>query len=108
MEGKIDAITKRPGCVPRHVSISNTLENLQKLVGGYIETVTLSTGFGNLVVICNEEGRLEGLPHNCKIGPFDFVGDIIITGADLETGEMVDLPCSFHDLKIFLPGLWEE
>lgn len=105
---KIDVITKRPGGRPVHTSIANNLKNLQTYVGGYIETVTLSTGFGNLCVICNEEGRLHGLPYNCKIGNVDFVGDIIIVGADLDTGEFTDLPCSYSDLKLLLPRLWEE
>lgn len=105
---KIDAVTKRPGGKPQHTSIANNLKNLQNYVGGYIETVTFSTGFGNLTVICNEEGRLRGLPHNCKIGNVDFVGDIIIVGADLDTGEFTDLPCSYSDLKLLLPRLWEE
>lgn len=105
---KLDVITKRPGGRPVHTSIANNLKNLQAYVGGYIETVTLSTGFGNLCVICNEEGRLRGLPHNCKIGNVDFVGDIIIVGADLDTGEFTDLPCSYSDLKLLLPRLWEE
>lgn len=107
MKEKIDAVTKRPGCPPRHVSIANNLKNLQSLVGGYIETVTFSTGFGYLTVICNEEGRLIGEPHNCKIGNVDFVGDIVIVGADLESGDFVDLPCSYSDLKLILPCLWK-
>ena len=54
---KIGVIIKEPGRVPRHVNISNTLENLQKTVGGYIETVTLCS---DIVVICDEEGASKG------------------------------------------------
>ncbi len=35
--------------------IPNTLEACQELVGGYIEPVTICT---DLVLVCNEEGRL--------------------------------------------------
>ena len=49
---KIKVYVKRPDEKIGHSTwISNTLENLQKTVEGYIETVT----FGDYVVICNEE-----------------------------------------------------
>ena len=57
-------IYKAPGCVPEPRDIPNTLEELQATVGGYIETVTIAS---DAVIICNEEGRLQGLPHNCRI-----------------------------------------
>lgn len=50
---KIKVIIKQPGRAPYVTNISNTLENLQKTVDGYIETVTLCS---DLVIICNEEG----------------------------------------------------
>ena len=37
-----------------------SLEEMQKVVGGYIEMVTLK----NKVLICNEEGKLMNLPLN--------------------------------------------
>ena len=77
--GKIGVIIKEPGRVPRHVNISNTLENLQKTVGGYIETVTMCS---DLVVICDEEGRIKGKPHCCNIGGVDFCGTVILAGVD--------------------------
>ena len=39
---KISVLIKEPGKQPRHVNIENSLKNLQKTVGGYIETVTLA------------------------------------------------------------------
>lgn len=38
-----------------------TLEELQKIVGGYIEVVRLDDG---AIMIINEEGKLHGLPPN--------------------------------------------
>lgn len=70
-------IYKAPGCAPERRDIPNTLEELQAAVGGYIETVTFAS---NAVVICNEEGRLQGLPHNCTFLGVDFVGPILIVG----------------------------
>ena len=54
-------IYKAPGCQPEPRDIPNALEELQATIGGYIETVTIAT---DVVIICNEEGRLQGLPHN--------------------------------------------
>ena len=59
------------------ISIDNTLEALQKTVGGYIETVRICT---DAVAIVNEEGRLLGFPVNRAL-PF-FVGDVLIVGDD--------------------------
>lgn len=70
-------IYKAPGCAPEPRDIPNTLEELQAAVGGYIETVTFAS---DAVVICNEEGRLRGLPNNCTFLGVDFVGPILIVG----------------------------
>lgn len=73
---------KKAGKKAELKEIENDLKTLQKIVGGYIETVTL----GDAVVICNEEGRLHGLPTNCvvitKHGVTQpFVGTIVIASA---------------------------
>lgn len=99
---KIGVIIKEPGRVPRHVNISDALENLQKTVGGHIETVTLAS---DCVVICDEEGRIKGKEYCCKIGGVDFVGTVILAGVDGD--EFADVPLSFADAKRLFPGLWE-
>ena len=81
-------IYKAPGCAPEPRDIPNTLEELQAAVGGHIETVTFAT---DAAVICNEEGRLLGMPHNVCFFGVDFVGPILIVGVDGE--EFTDLPC---------------
>lgn len=50
-------IYKAPGLPAEIRDVPNTLEALQGLVGGYIETVTVAT---DAAIICNEEGRLSG------------------------------------------------
>lgn len=110
---KIKVLIKRPGEPPRSVWISDTLENLQRTVGGYIEIVTLQRG---LVVICDEEGRLKGKPHNCTVEGVDRVGGIIVTGvefvgdiivAGVEGEKLADYPSDFQTIKAAYPGLWE-
>ena len=102
MSKKISVIIKEPGKKPRHVNISNTLNNLQKTVGGYIETVTLSS---ECVAICNEEGRIHSLPWCCNICGVDFVGPVILAGIDGD--EFADIPITFEQMKKLMPGLWD-
>lgn len=70
---------------PYVANISDKLETMQRTVGGYIETVTFS---GGVVVVCNEEGKLRGLPKNPALP--GFVGDCFICGA--KGDELVDIP----------------
>lgn len=99
---KIFVWLKHPGDPPRHVWISDTLEALQRNVDGYIETFTLSD---DLVVICNEEGRIMGLPHNCEVSGVDFCGTIIFAGIQGE--EFADCPLDTKEMKRLFPQLWE-
>lgn len=75
--------------------IRNSLEALQKKVGGYIEAVSIP---GDMVVICSEEGRLEGHPHNCTINGIDFAGPIIVLGSKGE--EFADIPMNSEEFII--------
>ena len=81
-------VTKEPGKAPVVEPLfDNDLKAFQKAVGGYIETVTLAT---DLVIICNEEGRLQRLPHNTTVFGVDFCGTIIAAGVKGE--EFASLP----------------
>ncbi len=100
---KIGVLVKEPGRNPRHVNISDTLENLQKTVGGYIEAVTLCSG---LVVLCDEESRLKGKECCCEIGGMEFVGTVILAGVDGD--EFADLPLEWSEIKRLFPQLWED
>ena len=72
-------IRKDPGQPPELVEMENTLAALQQAVGGYIETVTFCV---DAAIICNEEGRLRGLPYNCDFLGISFVGPILVVGID--------------------------
>lgn len=71
------AIIKHPGEPAKRINIDNTLEALQKAVGGYIETVTL---FEGVTLICNEEGRLMDLSYNMEFLGIHFVGPVLVVG----------------------------
>lgn len=81
------AIRKKPGCAPEIIEVGNTLKALQREVSGYIETVTIAS---DAVIICNEEGRILGLPDNCRVCGVDFVGKVLIVGT--KGDEFCDVP----------------
>ena len=62
----------------KEMEVENTLEGLQQFVGGYIECINLTE---ELVLVCNEEGKNNGMP---------------ISTIWLEDGEVVEMiagPC---------------
>lgn len=78
-EKQILVIIKEPGKEPVVEPLfENTLEAFRKAVGGNIETVTIASG---CVLICNEEGRLQGLPENVSICGVPFWGTVLAVGA---------------------------
>lgn len=81
------AIRKKPGCAPEIIEVKNTLKALQREVSGYIETVSIAS---DAVIICNEEGRILGLPDNCRVCGVDFVGTVLIVGT--KGDEFCDVP----------------
>lgn len=101
---KIKAIIKRPDEEFGHITnISNTLENLQRTVGGKIETVYLGHG---LILIVNEEGKLMNLEPNFRTARGFFadtiVGTAILVGQNGE--DFGDVPITFQTWKSLLKG----
>ena len=104
---KIKAIIKRPDEEFGHIAnISNTLENLQKTVGGKIETLYLGHG---LILIVNEEGKLMNLEPNFRTGRGFFadtiVGTAIVVGQNGD--DFGDIPITFQTWKNLLTA-WRE
>ncbi len=103
-----------PGKVPYVKEIANTLEAMQEIVGGYIQAVYPFPD--EVALVCNEEGKLEGLPLNRALR--DEVGEIydIISGtfflcaapADSENFESLSekqiekYSALFHNPELFL------
>lgn len=102
---KMRVIIKRPDEEYGHLCfISDRLENLQKTVGGYIEVIplTVSADGKKILLICNEEGKLQDLEPN-----IDLFGDVIrgtffLCSEDGE--EFDDLPFTFGmaEWKLFM------
>lgn len=70
-------MSKEPGKGWKIAEIENTLEALQQGVGGKLEAVTLAS---DACILCNEEGRLLGMPYNITICGVSFVGPLLIVG----------------------------
>jgi len=100
---KIKVWISEPGNNPRHVWISNKLENLQKTVEGYIENYALSPKVG---IICNEEGMFNDFKFNCRIDDQHFFGTIIFVGYDGE--EFANCPLELDEMKKYFPQLWRK
>lgn len=108
---KLRAIVKRPDEEYGHVTnIICSLENLQRTVGGYIETVTFSGRMraeDDFVIICDEEGLLNNKKYNCTVrvvdqrwpdfGEIPFCGDIAVLG--VAGDEFADCPLTLAEWK---------
>lgn len=90
MEDKLRCLLVEPNKLPKEIEIENTLEAKQHLVGGYIECVYPSNDNG-VVFICNEEGKINGMPLNRDIGHDIIAGPFLIVGDDYENGDFISL-----------------
>lgn len=93
---KIRAVVYEPGQPGRVEYIQNDLQTKQKIVGGYIEVVPLfldQKGNRTLDIVCNEEGRLTGLPFNRTIwnGRSSIMGTFLVMAGNNKTGEFESL-----------------
>ena len=78
--------------------ISSGLSSLQKEVGGFIEAVYPFED--PVAIICNEEGKLEGLPLNRALRDEDGHVYDIIAGTFLIAGLSEDNFCSLDDTQV--------
>ena len=93
-EKKIKAWVFRVGKNPVYEGIGTELKSMQKIVGGYIESMKIGEG---LMAIVNEEGKIKGLPLNVSakiVGPeggiFPLYGDFFICG--IKHGRLINAP----------------
>ena len=99
---KIKVLALLPMELPKEIELDNTLEAMQKFVGGLIECIALSdTGSAVTLVCndeCNDEGKLLGLPLNRPLwdGADVLAGPGFLAGCDSE-GNLTSLPQSTMD-----------
>ena len=90
IENKLRCLLVEPYRLPEVIEINNTLEDKQKIVGGYIECAYLPND-EEVVIICNEEGKINGLQLNRNIGHDIIAGPFLIVGDDYENGDFKSL-----------------
>lgn len=73
-------LAKEVGKPPEERMIENNLGAMQALVGGYIQAVP----WGTYILVCNEEGKLNSLDANFRIGNDMIVGDAFFVRAGSE------------------------
>ena len=78
-------VVKKAGEMPEVREIENELHVFNEIVGGYIECVSV---FDNIICVCNEEGKLKGLPPNFILHGDIIVGDVFfcaVNGEDFDS-----------------------
>ena len=97
-EEKIKVLALLPMELPKEIELDNTLEAMQKFVGGLIKCITLSDTGSEVTLVCNDEGKLLGLPLNRPLwdGADVLAGPGFLAGCDNE-GNMTSLPQSAMD-----------
>ncbi|WP_312102471.1 DUF3846 domain-containing protein [Pygmaiobacter massiliensis] len=104
-ENKIKVLRVAPGQPPAVKEIGNDLHSLQAEVGGLIECISFP---GGCVVVCNEEGKLNGMPPNRRLGadiicgPF-FVCDTTRSGdfSSLSKSKIAEYSQLFSEVPVF-------
>ena len=85
--GKMRVLYKKVGENPVVKIINASLEAKQELVGGLIEVVP----YEDVLIICNEEGKILNLPPNV-VFDYDYIaGDFFVIGDDYEHGDFKSL-----------------
>lgn len=80
---EIKVLIVEPEKLPYEKTIPNTLEAKQEIVDGLIECAYLNSD-PEIVIICNEEGKLLNLPLNRNIDYDIIAGTFLIVGDDEE------------------------
>jgi len=112
-EGKIKVLIVEPMKAPRHMLIEQSLESLQKIVGGEIQEIMPFEE--NVCVICNVNGKADGLQPNRFIRdksgvPSDILcGTFIVAGAGSEnydslTDEQAEKYARIYEGDMLMPS----
>ncbi|MCL2697530.1 MAG: YodL domain-containing protein [Oscillospiraceae bacterium] len=84
----LQIVAKEPGKPAYETEVTDNLKALQQAVRGNIET--FSPFEDNALIICNEEGKINGMELNCVIDSELLVGTILVIGCGDE-GEFCSL-----------------
>ena len=90
MSNKLRGLFVAENKLPEVVEVPDTLKSLQELVGGYIEYCYMPN-HEDVVIICNEEGKINGMGPNRDIGHDIIFGPFFIVGDNPDIGENISL-----------------
>lgn len=93
MGKRIKVLIIEPGKEPRQEHVHETPEEIQKIIGGYIEEAALASG---LVVLSDSDSWHLKKEPNCLICGMGFSGTVILCGK--RGGKYSDLPDAAYDL----------
>ncbi len=102
-KGMLRVILCRPGEVAEIVEIEDDLESMQELVGGLIEPYDpfyseTDPRYENVILVCNEEGKLRQLPPSRAIVDEDghvmdvIAGPFFLCYAPIESERFLSMP----------------
>jgi len=108
-ETNIRVLIVAPWELPREAVIPNTLQAKQEIVEGLIEAVYPFED--PVALVCNDEGKLIGLPLNRRVGSDIIAGTFIICGLDDRNSSFASLNDEqvkryqemFKTIEIYLP-----
>ena len=80
-------VVKKVGQTPEVREVENELHVFQEIVRGYIECFQI---FDDILCVCNEEGKLKGLPINFAFGGDIIVGDVFFCAAGIDDFESLE------------------
>lgn len=86
MQRKLRALLVKENNLPEEIELSNNLSSLQEAVDGLIEYYYIPD-VDDAVIICNEEGKINGMGPNREVGREIIFGPFLIVGDDPEIGE---------------------
>lgn len=98
---QIRVLKVEPGKAPEEVTMPNTLEALQAAVGGDIEAVGLDA---DACLVCNELGKVIGLPANRRVNGDIIAGTFLIVGStDGDFCSLSDEDAAYYDRELSEP-----
>lgn len=108
---KMNVVLVEPNKEARIVKIDNTLKAMQGTVGGYIEAVYPYDD--NVAIVCNEEGKIAGLPLNRALKDADgkvydvIAGTFFIAGlTEYNFGSLTEEQTDFFLAKFKQPEMF--
>lgn len=90
IEDKIKCLLVEPNKLPEEIEIKKELKEYQRMVGGLIEQAYLPFD-DSVVIICNEEGKINNMELNRDIGHDIIAGPFLIVGDDYENADFKSL-----------------